>query len=122
LPEVMTCATAAWGRLTRRGRGCARRAARSRPAGLARGGSHLADVAAAPIRDALPQLAEPMLLADALHGGVGLAMARGQPGPARSPAGRADAGDVADLGNERRGKHRTNSRDGLAAPVVGQLS
>jgi len=92
LPEVMTCATAAWGRLTRRGRGCARRAARSRPAGLARGGSHLADVAAAPIRDALPQLAEPMLLADALHG------------------------------LDRRGKHRTNSRDGLAAPVVGQLS
>ena len=88
-------------------------------------------------------LAEPMLLADALHGldrrlthqpwpllgdvppvdgGVGLAMARGQPGPASSPAGRADAGDVADLGNEHRGKHRTNSRDGLAAPVVGQLS
>jgi hypothetical protein len=55
----------------------------------------------------------------AVHGGVGLVVARGQPGPRGELGGPGEATDVADLGDEHRGQHRPDPRDLLDRHVPG---
>jgi hypothetical protein len=55
----------------------------------------------------------------AVHGGVGLVVFRGQPGPGGQLLGSVEAGDVADLGDEHRGQDRPDPRDLLDGLVAG---
>jgi hypothetical protein len=55
----------------------------------------------------------------AVHGGVGLAVAWGEPGPGAQVPGRGEAGDVADLGDEHRGPGRPDPGNGLDRPISG---
>src|SRR5512133_2329777 len=54
----------------------------------------------------------------AVHGGVGLAMPRSQPGPAAQLLRPGEPGHVADLGDEHRGEGRTDAADLLDHPVA----
>jgi len=54
-----------------------------------------------------------------VHGGVGLAVARGQPGPAGQLRGAGEPGDVTDLGDEHRREHRADPGNGLDRGVAG---
>jgi hypothetical protein len=54
----------------------------------------------------------------AVHRGVGLAVSRGQPGPAGQLGGSAEATDVADLSDEHRPEQRPDTRDLLDRPVA----
>jgi hypothetical protein len=54
----------------------------------------------------------------AVHGGVGLVVAWGQPGPAGQLRGSGEATDVADLGDEHRGQDRPDPVDLLDCPVT----
>ena len=55
----------------------------------------------------------------AVHGGVGLVVFRGQPGPGGQLLRAAEAGDVADLGDEHRGQHRPHPGDLLDRAIAG---
>jgi hypothetical protein len=54
-----------------------------------------------------------------VHGGVGLVVLGSQPGPRRQLRGLGEATDVADLGDEHRGQHRSDPRNGLDGEVAG---
>src|SRR4029453_4732332 len=91
------------------------------------GGGHDADVASAAGTDLVAELAQGGVRADpldgldrgpadqpaalfgdpsAVHGGFGLVVFGGQPGPAGQVRGPVEAGDVADLGDEHGGQDR----------------
>src|SRR4051812_10174006 len=53
----------------------------------------------------------------AVHGGVGLPMPRGQPGPRAQVPGRGEPRHVPDLGHEHRRPHWANPGDGLDRPI-----
>ena len=55
----------------------------------------------------------------AVHGGVGLAVPRGEPGPRAQVSGRGEAGDVADLGDEHRRPGRADPGNLLDRPIAG---
>jgi hypothetical protein len=55
----------------------------------------------------------------AVHGGVGLVVFRGQPGPRRQLRRPVEPADVADLGDEHRGQHRPDPGKGLDRDVAG---
>ena len=55
----------------------------------------------------------------AVHGGVGLVVFRGQPGPRGQLLGLAEAGDVADLGDEHGRQDRPDPGDELDGLVPG---
>src|ERR671911_499498 len=55
----------------------------------------------------------------AVHGGVGLVVFWGQPGPGGQLLGLAEAGDVADFGDEYPGQHRPDPGDDLDGLVAG---
>src|SRR5262245_26125861 len=55
----------------------------------------------------------------AVHGGVGLAVTRGEPGPRTQVPGGGEAGDVADLGDEHRRPGGADPGDLLDRPVAG---
>src|SRR3954467_1057537 len=55
----------------------------------------------------------------AVHGGVGLVMARSQPGPRGQLPRAREAGDVADLGDEHRPEQRPDHRDLLDRAIAG---
>src|SRR6187397_2888448 len=54
----------------------------------------------------------------AVHRGVGLAMPRGQPGPAAQLLRPGEPAHVADLGDEHRGERRADPADLLDHPVA----
>jgi len=58
----------------------------------------------------------------AVHGGVGLVVFGGQPGPRGQLFGPPEASDVADLGDEYRGQHRPDPRDLQERPIAGVLT
>jgi hypothetical protein len=53
-----------------------------------------------------------------MHGGVGLAVTRGQSGPRVELAWRGEPADLTDLGPQDRGEHRADTRNPQQRPVT----